>query len=150
MIIFQPWYGFLDFFFQNFLLFQKCQEIVHKRFYRLLLRLNIIFMQFWTIYDNSKILIFLKIFDQKMNCFSLLRGQYGNFGNFFFKMKFWAKIVQKCLKMVNLSFSRSQTLPLCNLEQYWTKLNFDFLNIFFTKIVHLILECRGLIKKRIL
>ena len=130
MVIFQLLYAFFDFFFQKLFLLQKGQEMIKKCFSRLLLGLKIIFMPFWTIYDNSKILKFFTIFHSKMHYFSLLRGHFGRFGDFFFKMRFWAKIAQKCIKMLIFCFSRSQTLSLCNFKPYWTKLNFDFLGIF--------------------
>ena len=137
MVIFQLLYAFFDFFFRNFFLLQKCQEMTKKRFSRLLLRPKIIFMQFWTIYDNSKILKFLLIFCSKTHYFSLLRGDFGNFAKFFFKMKFFSKNAQKCFKMLILGFSRSQTSSLCNFGPYWTKLKFDFLATFLTKIVQI-------------
>ena len=138
MVIVQLLYAFFDYFFSNFFLLQKCHEMNKKRFSRLLLHLNIIFMPFWTIYDNSKIWKFLPIFCSKMHYFSLLRGHFVCFGKCFFKMIYLAKIAKKCIKMLIWSFSRSQTLPLCDFESYWTKLNFDFLGTFLTKIVQLI------------
>ena len=62
MVIFQLLHAFLDFFFQNFFLLQKCQEMIKKRFSRLLLALKIILIRFWTRYDNSKTLNFFTIF----------------------------------------------------------------------------------------
>ena len=115
-----------------------------KCFSRLLLALNIIFMQLWTIYDNSKILKFLIIFGSKTRFFSPLRGHFGCFGIFFFKMRFWAKNAQKCKKMFVLGFSRSKTLSLCNFEQLWTKWTFDFLVTFLIEILQLIKEWLGL------
>ena len=131
---------FSTFFFQIFFLLQKRQKMIEKRFSRLYLHPKIIFMQFWTIYDNSKILNFLKIFGSKMHFFSLLRGLFGNFQIFFFKMRFWTKMAQKCSKMLVLGFSRSQTLSLCNFGPYWRKLNFDFFVTFLTKILQIIKE----------
>ena len=138
MLIFEVLHVFFDFFFRKNFLLAKCQKMGKKRFSRLFLCLKIIFMPFWTIYDNSKILKFLTIFHSKTPFFSFFRGHFGHFGDFFFKMRFWAKIAQKCIKMLIFSFSRSQTLSLCDFEPYWTKLNFDFLGTFPFKTVPLI------------
>ena len=100
-------------------------------------------MLLWVIYGNSKFSNFSKKFDSKKHYFSFLGGHFGHFADFFFKMRFWSKCAQKWSKMVVFGFSRSQKLSLCNFEQYWTNLIFDFLVTLQVKILHVIVKWLG-------
>ena len=135
----------MNFFGQKFFMVQNCHEINKGCFWGLLWRLKSIFNAFWTIYDIFKFLKILNIFGSKKPHFSLSGSHFENFANFIFELNFRRKSDRKCFKMVVLSFSRSQTLLLCNVDPHWTNLNFDFFTTFLTKIVPLIQKCLGLI-----
>ena len=62
-----------------------------KCFPWLLLHLKIVFIQFWTIYQHSKLLNFLKFFEWKTHIFSLLRGHFGNFKGFLCLLLFYVR-----------------------------------------------------------
>ena len=107
MHIFDHFGALLNFFFQNFVLPTNCQETIKTWFCWLFSCPKIIFMQFWAIYDDSKILNFWKIFEWKMHFFSLLRGHFELFADFFSKIIFSSKNSQKWEKMLVWCFSRS-------------------------------------------
>ena len=118
-LIFDHFEAFLNFFFQNFFVFQKCQKMIKKCFPGLFECLKTIFMQLWVIYDNSEILNFSKIFDPKKLFFHFWGVILEILAIFFQKWDFGSKMLRNDPKCLFWAFPGPKHYPYAILRHIW-------------------------------